>query len=192
MTVFIAFGLAGAGKTHFANWAANHFNIHCEDADSWLTPAMRLYIRDGKLFTPDMLNDYFNRVIQKIAELKRIYPDIIVAQAFYREINRQQLLAAYPDAIFIHVYADERVILQRLLSRDNEVTLDYARKNASYFEQPQHACIRMDNSRDHDDGFLLKQCLSVPAFAKLSANNNLLFRQEPVSPDSTMKKGFLI
>jgi gluconate kinase len=165
--LYISFGLAGSGKTYFGKWFARAFNIHFEDADDWLTEEMRQCIQSGASFTQEMCDQYFQIVIQQIAMLKKVYPNIIISQAFYREKNRQDLLAAYPEAVFILIQTAESQLTKRLLERNNAVTLEYAQSIAKYFEKPQHSYIEINNSFDHDENALFAQCMRHPDIARL-------------------------
>jgi len=175
MSTYIAFGLAGTGKTYFASWFASTFNVHFEDADHWITPEMRAYIREGKVFTPEMLDTYFAIVSANIHALTATHPNLIISQALYLEQNRQQLLAAHPDITYILVSTNQAILENRLLARSGEVTLQYAKKNEPFFEAPTHPCIIIDNSRHADNQHLMQQCLSHAAIASLS-NQGMLHR----------------
>lgn len=171
MAVYIAFGLSGAGKSYFAKWAGKNFHLYEEDADHWLTDEMRDCIKSGTIFTPEMLDHYFTIVIAHLAELKKLHANIIISQALYLEKNRQQLLAAYPDIQFILVSAGEDVVANRLVQRGNEVTLQYAKDNAIFFEQPKHAHFLIDNSQDNSDKQLALQCREQGIFKNVPRRN---------------------
>lgn len=179
MSVYVAFGLSGAGKSYFTKWAGKHFHLYVEDADHWLTDEMRQCIKAGTIFTPDMLDHYFKIVIANIKELKKSHENILISQALYLEKNRQQLLAALPDLQFILVSADNKIIDQRLIQRGNEVTLQYAKDNASYFEQPKHSHFRIENSLDNTDRNLAEQCEKQGIFKDIKHRSHLsrLFRK---------------
>lgn len=167
MATFVTFGLAGAGKTYFANWFAKKFKVHFADADHWLTAEMRACISKGEIFTPDMLDRYFVVVSEHITALKAQHKHLMISQALYLERNRQQILRDHPDVTFILVAVEDNVLKRRLIARKNGVSLEYARENESYFERPQHACIHIDNSEDDSDTHLMSQCLQHEEIASL-------------------------
>jgi len=132
--LIILFGLAGSGKNFVGEIFHQHpFSFEFMDGDHYLTQEMRDAIASKQSFTQDMRDQFTEELIDKIS--KSNAENLVVASAFYKEKNRQQLLAAFPDAKLILIEADLDHIQNRLLER-NDIGPDYAKKIKINFEQP--------------------------------------------------------
>ena len=96
---------------------------------------MEEYIRNKQSFTQAMRDQHAQIVINKISELQKVHPKLVMAHALYREINRQQLQARFSHAKFIHVKAETSIIAQRLKQRDDSVDEHYALKIRANFDE---------------------------------------------------------
>ena len=134
--IIILFGLSGTGKNFIGNLFASHFDFHFWDADEALTDEMRKAIANKKLFTQTMRDKLTGIMITYIQQLTTRYPDIVIAQALYKEKNRLQLQQAFPDAQFYWVKTDNSIIIQRKTSPAAVVDIEYANRMASNFEEP--------------------------------------------------------
>ncbi len=127
---------AGVGKNYVGRILQDEFHYYFYDADDDLTDEMKTSIEKGELFTDDMRQHFFDIVAQKIIYLQRQYPNIVVAQALMKQRNREQLKKMHHDAQFILIEAEENIINERLLHRNDWVSLELAGKIRRAFEKP--------------------------------------------------------
>ena len=135
MQVFVLFGLPGAGKTFIGKALQEHFNFHLYDGDIDLTAEMKEAIRTEAVFTNDMRDLFFKKVIKRALELQAKYDRLVIAQTFIKEKYREQLLGVIPGAKFILVHADERIRKERLAKRiEFPIAASYAMNMSGYFD----------------------------------------------------------
>lgn len=140
------FGLPAAGKNFVGQVLAEDFGFEFYDGDLDLTPELREAVRNQQPFTEAMRDRFYDRLVERIAALRLAYPDLAFGQATFKERHRRQILAAYPDVMFVLVRAEESVRMARLRLGSTAVTEEYARRIASFFEPPQHAHAVIDNN----------------------------------------------
>jgi len=150
--LLILFGLSGSGKNYVGRILRDEYGMHFYDADTDLTPAMQDAIRDQRVI-PDAARDaFFQRLVERIEELRKREENLVVSQAIYKEKHREQILRSFPDAQFVWVRAPLDVIAQRLARRtDNPATLAYAEKILSIFEPPRIRHFALDNAGGRED-----------------------------------------
>jgi hypothetical protein len=86
-----------------ARLVRQEFGFHVYDADVDLTPEMKLAISEHRVFTDDMRDRYFEIVLRRIAELRKVPRNVIVAQGLFKNRNRMQILREHADAEFVSV-----------------------------------------------------------------------------------------
>ena len=87
-------------------------------------------------FTDAMRDELCTRLIARIQELSATHPRLVVTQALYKEQHRQRVQQAFPAMKFLWVRASDDTIRERLVSRGDAVTPDYAAKMRRNFEVP--------------------------------------------------------
>lgn len=142
------FGLPAAGKNFVGGVLAETFGYTFYDGDLDLPEAMRSAVRDGRPFTEEMRDEFYSLVVVRIGELREEHARLAFGQATFKERHRQQIAEAHPDAVFVLIEATEEVRMERLARGNNPVTIDYARRIASFFEPPQHAHYTIYNNFD--------------------------------------------
>lgn len=135
MIVFL-FGQAGVGKNYVGKILAAQFGYYFWDADLALTPEMKVSIARKEIFTQEMRDHFTQIIIQNTQTLSLNHEKLVVAQALYKEKNRNQLVEAFPQAKFILVDADSEKIFERLNKRNNAIDRAYAEKIRTQFEKP--------------------------------------------------------
>jgi gluconokinase len=94
---------------------------------------------------------FFEKVVDRIRQLREHESKLVVSQAIYKEKHRELILRSFPDAQFIWVQAPLNVIADRLGRRtDNPATLAYAEKILALFEPPQIRHFVLDNADGKD------------------------------------------
>jgi gluconate kinase len=144
----VIFGLSASGKNFVSTILADRFDFYFCDADQLLPPTVINTIHNKQSFTQEMRDDITFIIIEKIAELKKIHSNIVIAQGLYKNKNRVEILSAYPDAKFIYVEATPENITARLTSRQNDIDEPYALKISANFEKPTHPYFLIKNNTD--------------------------------------------
>lgn len=125
--IIIIFGLAASGKTYVGKVISKYFNCHHTDADRWLSPEMKEYIVEKKLFTIDMLEDFTLNIIGNIEILREEHKNLVISQALYRQKNRDTIKqyfstnAPHEDLLFLQIEANDDIIYNRLVARGDWV-----------------------------------------------------------------------
>lgn len=157
--LIILFGLAGSGKNFVGNILANEFGYYFWDADQTLTETMRTFAQEKKPFKQSMRNELTQIIIEKINELQKIHPNLVVSQALIKEQNRQTILNSYPEALFIYVKTMPDILFKRLKARNDWVDEGYAIKMATIFDEPILAHRTLLNDGNQTD--IIKQLKSI-------------------------------
>jgi len=158
----VLFGLAGAGKSYVGNLLGERSNFYFWDADEALTDDINACIREKRSISQDMRDSYFNIVMNKIELLCLKHENVVIAQAFYKNKNREQVLLRFPGSLFLQVTSNFEILLNRLRKRNNDVDGDYALKISSGFENPTHKYYVLTNASEGDSSFLMRQFMDVP------------------------------
>ncbi len=134
-TLFL-FGIAGGGKSYVGNLIGRLAGWHVYHADDDLTDEMKLALAARRPFTEPMRDRFFAIVIDKILNLQKIYPQLVVTQAVYKQRHRDLLMAQILNLELICVTAAEPVIFQRIKRRDEGITIESAAALRADFEAP--------------------------------------------------------
>jgi len=135
-TLFVTFGLPGAGKTYAAR-LFEHFGFTVHDADDDLPDVMRQAISTQQPINDNMRDEFFKRIIAHVEQLLPKHPKLVVAQTFIKEKYRMRFLEHFPYAQFVLVEAADPIRELRLERRTNQpLEPDYTRKMIAMFEPP--------------------------------------------------------
>lgn len=143
--VYIIFGKAGSGKSYIGDLLENQFDFIHFDGDSILTEEMKSYIREEKTFTQSMVDDYVNKLSETIKNFYDYQKPVIISQALYRNKNRLELIENFPNIKFILANAKDDICYDRIEKRGNWVSVNYAKQIRSFFEEPKHSIINIEN-----------------------------------------------
>jgi gluconokinase len=163
----VLFGLAGSGKTWVGKLLSKYSNFYFWDADEALTEEMKICIQEKRSFTQEMRDRYFNIVMERMEMLCVQYTNVVVAQAFYKNKNRQQVLGKFSDSLFIQVDVEFTILLNRIRKRNDAVDEMYAIKLRANFETPIHPYHSIRNDHENDIVSLLVQFRAIPVLAPL-------------------------
>ena len=135
-TLYVTFGLPGAGKTYAARLFENFgFTVH--DGDDDLPDVMRHAISTQQPINDDMRDEFFKRITAHVEELLPKNAKLVVAQTFIKEKYRKRFLERFPYAKFVLVEAADSIRERRLERRTNQpLEPDYTRKMIALFEPP--------------------------------------------------------
>ena len=145
------FGLPAAGKNFAGRVLAEEFGYTFYDGDLDLTPEMVDAVREGRPFTEEMRDRFYNLLVERIAELRADHPLLAFCQATFKEHHRALIEDAYPDIVFLLVEADVEVRMSRLARGGNPVTVEYAQRIDSLFERPRHPHFVITNNHGRED-----------------------------------------
>ena len=143
--IVFLFGVAGVGKNWVAERLRDRMGYYFYDADIDLTPVMRAAITAKEHFTDSMRDEFFALIARRIAELRKIHPKLVVAQAAYKQRNRDYLSRAVPGLKFIWVRAPNELIIERLGRRGDWISPEYAAQIYRNFEPPKLPCLVIEN-----------------------------------------------
>ena len=149
MSVYIIFGLPGAGKTYVGWVFEKYFKYFFYDGDDELSEEMKQAIASKTVFTNQMRDAFFENLINKIDGLTKEHEKLVIAQTFIKEKYRMDLMRQIPQAKFLLVQADKEIRELRLTKR-NEYPLDleYARKMVHNFEEPEIPPVEINNDEE--------------------------------------------
>jgi gluconokinase len=155
-SLFVTFGLPGAGKTYAAR-LFERFGYYVHDGDDDLPEEMRQRIATQQPLDDHLRDTFFARIIAHTHELHPRYPHLVVAQTFIKEKYRLRFLSHFPHARFILIEAQEPIRISRLVHRTHQ-PLDpaYAAHMVTLFEPPHIPHLRLNND-DNGDHHLEQQ-----------------------------------
>ena len=143
------FGLSGAGKSYCGKLFASRLGYEFYDLDTDMTPAMRQAISEGRPFTDEIRDEFFEVVCKRIGELRREHRKIVFAQGAYKELHRGKVRFAHPSIEFIWIDAPDDIIVARIKARGIGVSSAYAASIRAHFEAPLGGrCIVNDGTPD--------------------------------------------
>ncbi len=95
MSLIVVFGLPGSGKTFVGRVFEKYFGYYSYDGDNDLTEEMKVAIKTKTVFTDQMRDVFFEKLIGNIQELKFKHKKLIIAQTFIKEKYRVDLLKKF-------------------------------------------------------------------------------------------------
>lgn len=137
MSLIVLFGLPGTGKSYVGRIFEKYFNYYFYDGDEDLTPEMKAAIKTKIVFTDQMRDIFFEKLIKKIQNITAKHKNLVVSQTFIKEKYRVNLLEKIPEAEFVLIETDKFIREWRLNKRvDYPLDLKYARQMELNFEEP--------------------------------------------------------
>ncbi|HEX7542778.1 MAG TPA: shikimate kinase, partial [Patescibacteria group bacterium] len=109
MSLIILFGLPGTGKTFVGKIFEKYFDYYFYDGDNDLTEEMKEAIKVQRVFTNQMRDVFFEKLIKSIVNLKFKQKKLVVVQTFIKEKYRVKLINKIPEAKFILVETKKSV-----------------------------------------------------------------------------------
>lgn len=151
MSLVALLGLPGAGKTFVGKIFEKYFDYYFYDGDNDLTEEMKQAIKVQKVFTDQMRDVFFEKLIGNIQELKSKHKKLAVAQTFIKEKYRIDLINKIPETKFIFIETKKEIREKRLSQRTNyPLDLEYARKMEINFDKPAINHLKIVNDENGD------------------------------------------
>lgn len=150
MAIYFLFGKTGAGKSHVGELLKTHGVRHI-DGDDFITAKMKQCLTEDIQMTPELIDEFVVVLGDVIASTKEKYPGMpfIISQALYLDSHRCQLLAQHPDLSFVHVQTSQVIREARINERyrcgKSKVTVAYAKEMDTFFENPSHPVLELEN-----------------------------------------------
>lgn len=120
-------GSIGAGKSTVARAVAECLSapLHSIDDDKRAvgaaTPQFASWVAEGTPFPDDFRVAVFARTLDKLAEIRRSSPHVVVEETFHRKALRDQFFDSAGELLggfaLVEVVADEATIIERLRNR---------------------------------------------------------------------------
>jgi gluconate kinase len=151
MSIVILFGLPGTGKTYVGKILKKYFDYFFYEGDEDLTNEMKTAIKKQEVFTDQMRDKYFEKLINRILKLKSEHKKLAVAQTFIKEKYRINLINKIPEIKFILIETKKNTREKRLNERcDYPLEIEYSRKMCKNFEEPKVNHQIIINNQDGD------------------------------------------
>ncbi len=144
--VLFLFGLAGAGKNFVGDLFGTYSGRHVYHADTDIPKSMQDAIAERRTFTEQMRDEFFEVIRRKMATLQSEHPQLIVTQAAYKQRHRDFITQHIAGVQFIHVTANDELILKRLNRRGDWISPEYASQMRAQFEAPSSQCPEIANN----------------------------------------------
>jgi len=149
MSLIILFGLPGTGKTYVGKMFEKYFDYYFYEGDNDLSQEMKQAIKVQRVFTDQMRNVFFEKLIKNIQKLLTKHKKLAIAQTFIKEKYRIDLLKKIPEAKFILIETKNNIREKRLTQRVNyPLDLEYTRKMCENFEKPKINHLTIINNED--------------------------------------------
>ncbi len=137
MSLIVLFGLPGTGKSFVGKIFQEYFDYYFYDGDNDLTEEMKEAIKTKTVFTDQMRDVFFEKLISKVQDLRSRIQNLVVTQTFIKEKYRVDLLKKIPETKFILIKTKKFIREKRLVQRKNyPLDLEYARKMEINFDKP--------------------------------------------------------
>lgn len=155
MSLIVLFGLPGTGKSYVGKIFKKYFDHYFFDGDEDLTPEMKAAIKTKIVFTDQMRDVFFEKLIKKIKNFIIKHKNLVVSQTFIKEKYRVNLLEKIPEAKFVLVETNKSIREKRLNKRiDYPLNLEYARKMELNFDAPIIDYQKIINNDDGDKNII--------------------------------------
>lgn len=148
--VIFFFGISGAGKSFVGDVIGEQTDWHVYHADDDITPEMKQALAERRPFTTSMRDTFFSLIIDRIKDLLKEHPKLIITQGAYKQKNRDALLTAIPEMEMVWVEAPQELILSRLGHRKDGISPESAAALVKDFEPPAAPFKVIHNNGDAD------------------------------------------
>ncbi len=155
--VIVVFGLSGSGKSYVARI------LHEEWGYEWLrSDVIRKELAGipaneeakaefgGGIYTESMTEKVYNLMVSRAKEVVERGGKVVLDATFLKRWQRKLVKEAFPDTLFVWVYADEEVVRRRLKDREDVSDADFGiyLKQKEVFEPPEEVRFVKVNNTD--------------------------------------------
>jgi gluconate kinase len=137
-SLFVIFGLPGAGKSFVANILNKRFGYFIYDGDLDIPIVMRYALFNKEEITDTMRKEFICAMIASVKTLAKTHKRLAIHQTFLKGFMRKQFLEAFPETQFILVESPDILREKRYMKRKYfNLGLSYLRHMSALFETPQ-------------------------------------------------------
>ena len=143
----VLIGLSGSGKSYVAKRLSKKYGYKVLRSDEirkelfGLKPRKSAKAPFGKgIYTEEATKKVYKTLIDRAKELISRGEKVVLDATFLKRWQRELVLSNFPNAVFIWVWAPERVVIERLKKRKGDVSdadVSVYLKQKSIFEIPQ-------------------------------------------------------
>ena len=127
--VAVLIGLSGSGKSFVARKLAQKLGYTVLRSDeirktlAGLNPYQNAQSEFGKgIYTEEMTQKVYRTMVEKAKDIVRKGGKVILDATFLRSWQRELVLRYFPSAVFIWIWAPEKVVLKRLKNRKGDIS----------------------------------------------------------------------
>ncbi len=144
--VVVMIGLSGSGKSFVAKRLEETLGYTVLRSDeirkrlAGLNPSDSAKSNFGQgIYNPEMTQKVYITLVEKAKELIQKGEKVVLDATFLRKWQRELVLRNFPSAVFVWVYAPEKVVLERLRNRKDDISdadISVYKKQKEIFEPP--------------------------------------------------------
>ena len=148
--VLFLFGESGVGKNYVGDVIANYNNWHVYHADQDITDEMKLALKEQRPFSDEMRDNYFALLVNKINELTKLHPQLVVTQGAYKRKHREFLQTHIANLSLVQVICSEHLLAQRIAQRTSGINVKSAQALKNDFQAAQAGELVLTNNDGAD------------------------------------------
>ncbi len=171
MSLLICFGYPGTGKSYVGKILNKEFGYFYYDGDQILPTPMREALEQNRFVSDVMVDEFLDKLINKIQQLAKIHTNLVISQTFIYEKHRLQLLSLLPQAKFLLITTPDNIREERLAKRrEFPITKNYARIMCEHFDKPNIPHFLLQNTEEGTNA--IKKQLQILLKSQFLRRNN--------------------
>jgi len=145
--LIVLMGLSGSGKSYVAKRLSERYGYKVLRSDAirkelfGLKPEQSAKAPFGKgIYSEEVTRKVYKTLVERAKELIKKGKKVILDATFLKRWQRELVLSNFPSAIFVWVWAPEKVVIERLKNRKGDISdadISVYLKQKSVFEIPQ-------------------------------------------------------
>lgn len=150
MHIYIVIGPSGVGKTTIGRMLSERLNIPYYDADDFHSPANVAKMKQAISLNDSDRLPWLETLAEQIKSWHKNNGAVLACSALKEEYRKKLMSVPVDDITWIYLYADEKLIGERLLSRKGHFfNKDLLKSQFEDMEVPQYGChINVNQSKE--------------------------------------------
>lgn len=112
--MYILFGPPGVGKTYIGQLLSDTFGFFFFDADQLYDEPLKKKIQNNT-YTQSDRDQFIEKLIKTVKVIaEQTNKDVVIAEAFTKDVNRRRFLEIFPNSKFIYVNAFKDIAKNRM------------------------------------------------------------------------------